>query len=222
MVDQENAILIVEKGTEAGTTFQLRPDQTILGRGQAEANKIAFDNAVVSRTHAEVHYDNGSFWLRDLGSTNGTRVNGKPLEKMVDHPLGNNDVIELARGAVTLRFRQSQQTVELEADELEAAAATPAIRVDVEARDVWVDGVKLDPPLSFRDFELLLHLYQRCEKACSKDALAAAWGEEFATDEQIEQCVYRIRQRVEPDPHNPSRVVTIRGYGYKLTLPTQQ
>ena len=85
-----------------------------------------------------------------------------------------------------------------------------------------MDGVKLDPPLSFRDFELLLHLYQRCEKACSKDALAAAWGEEFATDEQIEQCVYRIRQRVEPDPHNPSRVVTIRGYGYKLTLPTQQ
>ncbi|MFC1925414.1 helix-turn-helix domain-containing protein, partial [Chloroflexota bacterium] len=58
-------------------------------------------------------------------------------------------------------------------------------------------------------------------KACSKDALAAAWGEEFATDEQIEQCIHRIRQRVEPDPRNPSLIITIRGYGYKLTLPTQ-
>ena len=220
MAEEVNAILIVEKGGEAGTTFQVKPDRVILGRGQTEANKIAFDNPVVSRTHAEIHYQDGSFWLRDLGSTNGTRVNGKPLEKMVDHPLSSNDAIELAKGSVVLRFRQSQRTVEIGIDEL-AAPPMPPIWVDERAREVWVDGAKIEPPLSFRDFELLLLLYCSLEKACSKDEMATAWGEEFVTDEQIEQSIYRIRQRVEPDPRNPSRIITIRGFGYKLTLPTQ-
>jgi len=218
---QENAVFIVEKGEQAGTTLQLKAEGVILGRGQPGPGRIAFDNPVVSRQHAGIRYHDGSFRVRDLGSTNGTRLNGKALEKMAEQPLGNNDVIELARGAVVLRFRQSQATVELDAEELEAAAP-PAIRVDEEAWEVWVDGNKLESPLSYRDFQLLLHLYRRAEKACSKDELASAWGEEFATDEQIEQCIYRIRQRVEPDPRNPCRIITIRGYGYKLTLPTQQ
>lgn len=219
-MEQENAVLVVERGDNKGRTFQIKHERVVLGRGQSEADKIAFDNPVVSRAHAEICYESGRFRLRDLGSTNGTRVNGEPLEKMVDHPLKDNDAIDLASGAVVLRFRQSQKTVEIDIDEA-GALAGQAIRVDEESRDVWVGGVKLDPPLSTRDFELLLYLYNRREKACSKDDLAAAWGEEFATNEQIEQCIHRIRQRVEPDSRNPNLIITIRGYGYKLTLPTQ-
>lgn len=220
-MEQENAVLIVEQGEYKGKTFQLQNDKTVLGRGQAEAGKITFDNSFVSvsRNHAEISYEGGVFLLRDLGSTNGTQVNGKPLEKMADYPLKDNDIVELAKGAVVLRFRKSQKTVELGFDEV--VVASQPIRVDGEAREVWVDGVKLEPTLSTRDFDLLLYLYDRQEKACSKDDLAAAWSEEFATDEQIEQCIYRIRQRVEPDPRNPRLIITIRGYGYKLTLPTQ-
>jgi len=158
--------------------------------------------------------------LRDLGSTNGTRVIGKALDKLTDHRLSSNDVVELARGAVVLRFRQSEETMEIEAGELEPLAA-PAIRVDEQARDVWVDGLKLEPPLPFRDFEVLLVLYRNREKACSKDELATAWGGEFVTDEQIEQSIYRVRKRVELNPSTPTRIVTVRGYGYKLTTPTQ-
>jgi two-component system response regulator RegX3 len=99
--------------------------------------------------------------------------------------------------------------------------AAPAIRVDEQARDVWVHGLKLEPPLPFRDFEVLLLLYRNREKACSKDELARAWGSEFVTDEQIEQSIHRIRKRIEPNPSGPTRIVTVRGYGYKLTLPTQ-
>ena len=217
MGHEGNAILIVEKGSEAGKTFYLEHDTVILGRGQTGEGSISFDNPFVSRTHAQIHYEKGSFWLRDLGSTNATRLNGKLLEKLVDYPLSNNDIIELAKASVMLRFCQSESTIEIPSEE-PSPAIGPPVRVDGEARDVWVDGIKLDPPLAFRDFELLWLLYRNMGKACGKDDLAKSWGEHIPADEQIEQSIHRIRKRIEPDPFNPSRLITVRGYGYKLIV----
>ena len=220
MSDKVSATLVLEKGDDLGKTFHLGEGRVLLGRGPREGYKISFDNSFVSRTHAEISYERDSFWLRDLDSTNGTWVNGKRLDNMEDHQLCNDDIIELGKGAIVLRFSQTEKTAKIAEDQLKVIATTP-ISIDERARDTWVDGVKLDPPLAFRDFELLLILYRNLEKACSKDELAKAWDEEFVTDEQIEQSIRRIRRRIEPDPSNPSRVITIRGYGYKLTIPTQ-
>lgn len=217
MGHEGNATLIVEKGNEAGKTLFLERDTVILGRGQTGEGSISFDNPFVSRTHAQIHYEKDSFWLRDLGSTNTTRLNGKLLEKLVDYPLNNNDIIELANATVVLRFCQSDSTIELTGEE-RIALSEPPVRVDSEARDVWVDGIKLDPPLAFRDFELLSILYRNMGKACSKDDLAKSWGEHIPADEQLEQSIHRIRKRIEPDPFDPSRIITVRGYGYKLIL----
>lgn len=217
MAHEGTTVLVVEKGIEAGRTFDLEHDTVILGRGQTGEGRISFDNPFVSRIHAQIRYEKDSFWLRDLGSTNGTQLNGKLLEKLVDYPLTSNDIIELARGAVVLRFCCTESTVEIPSKE-GGTLAGPSLRVDAEARDVWVDGVKLDPPLAFRDFELLLILWRNMGKACSKDELAKSWGEHVPADEQIEQSIHRIRQRIEPNPCNPSRIITVRRYGYKLVL----
>ena len=213
-----NAILIVEKGGEAGKTFDLEHDTVILGRGQTKEGSISFDNPFVSRTHAQIHYENGSFRLRDLGSTNGTQLNGKLLEKFKDYPLSDNDNIELAKASVVLRFCHSERTIEIKPTDERPPLIEPPVRVDGEARDVWVDGIKLDPPLSKLEFDLLLILYRNVGKACSKNDLAKLWGGNIPADEQIEQIIHRIRQRIEPDPSNPSRIITVRGYGYKLIL----
>jgi len=218
MEHQGNASLIVEKGSGEGQTFHLECDTVILGRGQTGEGSISFENPFVSRTHAQIHYENGSFRLRDLGSTNGTRLNGKLLEKLVDYPLINNDTIELAKASVMLRFCLSEITIEISPDDDSNRPIEPPVRVDGEARDVWVDGIKLDPPLALREFELLSILYRNMGKACSKNDLAKSWGEAIPADEQIEQIIHRIRKRVEPDPFNPSRIITVRGYGYKLIL----
>ena len=217
MGHEGNAALIVEKGTEAGKTVLLERDTVILGRGQTGEGSISFDNPFVSRTHAQIHYEKDSFWLRDLGSTNATWLNGKLLEKLVDYRLNNNDIIELARSSVVLRFYQGDSTIELTGEE-RIALSEPPVRVDIEARDVWVEGIKLVPPLAFRDFELLSILYRNMGKACSKDDLAKSWGENTPADEQIEQSIHRVRRRIESDPINPSRIITVRGYGYKLIL----
>jgi len=75
----------------------LSKERTTIGR--KPHNDIQIDNLAVSGEHAViVTILNGSF-LEDLGSTNGTVVNGNPIKK---HFLQNNDVIEL--GKYKLKF----------------------------------------------------------------------------------------------------------------------
>jgi DNA-binding response OmpR family regulator len=140
------------------------------------------------------------------------------LNKFEDYTLSNNDIIELARASVALRFCDTESTVELPPAKDSNPPVEPPVIVDGDARDVWVDGIKLEPPLTLREFELLSILYRNMGKACSKNDLAQSWGKYIPADEQIEQIIHRIRERIEPDPSNPSRIITVRGYGYKLIL----
>jgi pSer/pThr/pTyr-binding forkhead associated (FHA) protein len=57
----------------------------------------------VSRRHAQVHRSGSGFVISDLGSTNGTYVNGERL--IADHRLADGDIISI--GAVNLRFEAS-------------------------------------------------------------------------------------------------------------------
>lgn len=69
--------------------------------GRAQDNTIVLDDETVSTHHARLSYQEDRWWLEDLGSKNGTRVNDIPLE----HPLvvTSGDLIQL--GAVRLRLR---------------------------------------------------------------------------------------------------------------------
>jgi len=49
----------------------------VLGRSRESDIRIADDN--VSRRHAEVVQEDGAYWLNDLGSTNGTELNGRTV-----------------------------------------------------------------------------------------------------------------------------------------------
>ena len=55
--------------------------QPTLTMGRGEANDVIVTHDEVSRKHAEIHQSNDQFWLKDLGSTNGTWLNG---ERLVD------------------------------------------------------------------------------------------------------------------------------------------
>ena len=93
--------------------------------------------------------------------------------------------------------------------------------VNVRSREVWIKGSKLDPPLTRKEFDILSLLYERKGDACSKDEIAErGWPERTGgdvADQDIEQCVRRLRLRIEPDPSHPSYIVTLRGYGYKFS-----
>ena len=179
---------------------------------------IPVNNAYVSRHHAELIKAENQYQIRDLGSKNGTYINGTRLERDPAQ-LHSGDRIELAKGQVVLRFQEWRSTITLPPSVGPAAAA--GIRVDASSREVWVYGQLLVPPLSRKEFDVLELLYRRRGQACSKDGIAAhGWPERHqgdVGDQEIEQCIRRIRLRVERDPSRPQYLVTVRGYGYKLS-----
>ena len=66
--------LTVETGPQAGLTYVLGPGETLVGRG-GDCD-IFFGDVTVSRHHAKLTVDEGGLRIEDLGSTNGTYVNG--------------------------------------------------------------------------------------------------------------------------------------------------
>lgn len=70
-----------------GRNFQLTQGVTSIGR--ASSNAVQLQNPRVSGKHARIFQENGQFLLEDLGSTNGTYVNGRPVRMRV--PLRNGD-----------------------------------------------------------------------------------------------------------------------------------
>jgi len=70
----------------------LSKERTLIGR--KPHNDIQIDNLAVSGEHAAIITILNDSFIEDLGSTNGTMVNGKPVKK---HFLQNNDVIEIGK-----------------------------------------------------------------------------------------------------------------------------
>ena len=69
--------LIMRTGPTPGAVFALEGDQLTIGRDSS--NEVAINDAEVSRRHARLTFQGGKFVLEDLGSTNGTFVNGQRL-----------------------------------------------------------------------------------------------------------------------------------------------
>jgi len=69
--------LIMRTGPTPGATFTLEGDQLNIGRDSA--NEITINDAEISRHHARLTFQGGKYVLEDLGSTNGTFVNGQRL-----------------------------------------------------------------------------------------------------------------------------------------------
>ncbi len=86
------AVLIVKRGPNAGSKFFMESDVTTVGRHPE--SDIFLDDITVSRRHAELRRDDGSFGLHDVGSLNGTYVNRERVEEAVLH---SGDEIQIGK-----------------------------------------------------------------------------------------------------------------------------
>ena len=88
------------------------------------------------------------------------------------------------------------------------------LRVDVGAHEVHLDGQVLS--LTVREYDLLVHLLRNPRRAYSREELLReVWGWEYADHSTVTVHVRRLREKVERDPQNPTRVVTVFGVGYR-------
>jgi DNA-binding response OmpR family regulator len=94
------------------------------------------------------------------------------------------------------------------------------LEIDPESHTASCDGVALD--LSPREFDLLYTLASQPEKVvATQDLLTQVWGAEFIGQPQVVYVHIRwLREKLEADPNNPQRILTVRGVGYKL-IPQQ-
>lgn len=93
---QNSALLIAQRGPSAGSRFLLDADVTVAGR-HPNAD-IFLDDVTVSRRHVEFVRSNGGFEIRDLGSMNGTYLNGARVDGSV---LVNGDVVQIGKYHLT-------------------------------------------------------------------------------------------------------------------------
>jgi hypothetical protein len=89
---------VMRSGPVPGVIFPLEGDQLIIGRDSS--NGVAINDAEVSRKHSRLTFQGGKYVLEDLGSTNGTFVNGQRLAGPV--VLKPGDVISLGEHIVLM------------------------------------------------------------------------------------------------------------------------
>ena len=86
------ATAIVRTGFYNGLEFALDRARIVIGRGRKADLSLA--EATISRAHAALGYDTDGFFVEDLGSTNGTLVNGARVERQT---LKTEDEIQMGK-----------------------------------------------------------------------------------------------------------------------------
>lgn len=209
-----NPVLVVFQGAMAGSRWTLSNDAITLGR--ATDCDIVLPERQISRYHARLERDaTGSFVIRDLGSKNGTFVNGEPVG---DQPyrLRDGDEIELA-GILRLGFVAGEATLPL--DQMDMDHLPGLLRVNLQTREVCLGRKVLDPPLSPAQFTLLHLLVEAGGRVVTRDEIVrAVWPDAVGgvTDQAVDALIYRLRERLtELDPDN-TYIVTVRGHGFRF------
>jgi transcriptional regulator with GAF, ATPase, and Fis domain len=99
--------LLAIAGPLEGGVFPLTSDLSV---GREKSNGIAIDDRMLSRLHCSIHNEQGEFFIRDLGSSNGTYVNGIPISI---HALKEGD--QIRAGQSVFVFTRTGRTAPLHA-----------------------------------------------------------------------------------------------------------
>ena len=89
-------------------------------------------------------------------------------------------------------------------------------RLDLAAHKLFKSGAEVD--LTAKEFKLLEFFVKRAGRALTRDSiLDGVWGDEvIVTGRSVDRCVTTLRGKIEPDPHNPTFIQTIRDIGYRF------
>lgn len=146
----------------------------------------------------------------------------RELDEIVGLELGADDYITkpfnvdvvLARLKAVLRRRETETAV----SPTQKIITIGDLTIDPKAHTVNIAGREID--LTPREFDLLHALAQEPGRVQSiDDLLAQVWGAEFKGEPQVVYVHIRwLRKKIETDPRNPTRIVTVHGVGYKFEI----
>lgn len=195
--------LFIKSGPHQGDEYIIRKQTTLIGRN--ESCDLTVDDSQVSRRHCQISWDGVYCTLEDLGSTNGTFINGQPLTAA--YALRPGDKVQVAN--VVFQFADPQATL--------VGHKWPKLKIERPTRRVSVNGELIE--LSAKEYTLLLYFDDHADRICSREEISKAVWPEYkgnVFDYQVESLIKRLRQKLEPDAEESHLVVTIRGRGYRL------
>jgi pSer/pThr/pTyr-binding forkhead associated (FHA) protein len=211
VTQHDRPILIAYEGELEGERWVLDRKQMTIGR--SVDCDIVLPKRQVSRYHATIERDNGGYLLRDLGSKNGTYVNGQQV-RGEPYRLKDGDEIQIAL-YIKMGFVGADATLPLE-----LTGPYKGLRLDPPAKRVFIGGQELYPPLSAAQYRLLQVLYEYEGRVVSRDDIVTVvWSEEEAlgvTEQAIDALVHRLRERIAAVDPDHEYIMTVRGQGLRL------
>lgn len=140
------------------------------------------------------------------------------VDKVVGLELGADDYVTKPYSAreliarIRAVLRRGAEAEDVGAAVLEAGP----VRMDIERHTVSVDGEPIALPL--KEFDLLEYLMRNKGRVLTRGQLIdRVWGADYVGDTKtLDVHVKRLRAKIETEPANPVRLVTVRGLGYKL------
>lgn len=151
---------------------------------------------------------------------------GSEIDTVVGLEVGADDYVTkpyrmrelVARMRAVLRRRVANASAAV-LPESSDAVEVGDVKVDHERHEVFVRGEEIRLPL--KEFELLALLLENAGRVLTRDTLIdRVWGSDYVGDTKtLDVHIKRLRAKVEEDSTSPSRIVTIRGLGYKYEPP---
>lgn len=212
-------MLVVKSGQLAGQRWALEGERWAIGRDPSYC-AIVLPEPEISRRHVEiVRAEDGSLWVSDLGSRNGTWLNGRPLSQ-TRQPLRPGDELLLA-GKVALVLMTADETASLQRPN--APPSPLGLVIEHARRSVWINGKELHPPLSVQQYQVLQLLVSRNGSVVSRDELLDEMDrlsehspEDVHSLQALNALIHRLRERLaELDPDH-DYIVTVRGHGFRF------
>jgi hypothetical protein len=210
VTSRETAMLVLQRGSEAGLAWPLERRTMVIGR--SPDCEIVLDDRQVSRLHARISWQGDHYEIEDLNSKNGTHLNGRDITGT--QSLHDGDEIQIA-----LRFKLAFVDAGATAPLVFDSPVERGLRLETATHQVLIDGKLLDPPLSPQQYRLLELVAQSSGVVSRDDIVRAVWPDAVdgaVSEQSIDALVRRLRERLAELDADRQYLVTMRGHGFRF------
>ncbi|WP_026825221.1 MULTISPECIES: response regulator transcription factor [Exiguobacterium] len=141
------------------------------------------------------------------------------VDKLLGLAIGGDDYITkpFSPKEVAFRVKAQLRRVSMMEAPMEETTVGP-FQMNEDETEVYVNGVRLE--LTAKEVGLLACFLRNPNRILSKETLfTQVWGESFfGSDNTVMVHIRRLREKVEPNPSEPTYIKTVKGLGYRLTV----
>jgi two-component system, OmpR family, alkaline phosphatase synthesis response regulator PhoP len=221
VVDDEEPILAIvdyaltQEGFEVHTACDAEAAEVLLG--EVSADLVILDVVLPGRSGLEV--------ARDLRARSTVPIiilsaRADEVDRILGLEFGADDYVTkpFSPRELVCRVKAILRRAGATGDEKELISVGD-LHVDTMARLVSMHDEEVH--LTSSEYSILLHLVRHHGTALSREAILDSMGEESPIHDEraIDVHIHNIREKLEPDPRNPSYILTVRGFGYRLAEP---